>query len=90
MWLGEVSSLDSVLMAQVTECLSDNILKWISPTKSGIMESLTKTVSLTVTPTTTDGSGRTAESYESDPAYSGVSKSRLQTDTGVTEHNGYR
>lgn len=77
-------------MTQVTECLSDNILKWISPTKSGIMESLTKTVSLTVTPTITDGSGRTAESYKSDPAYYGVSKSRLQTDAGVTEHNGYR
>lgn len=90
MWLDEVSSLDSVLMTQVTECLSDNILKWISPTKLGIMGSLSKTVSLTVTPTITDGSGRTAESYESDPAYSAVSNSWLQTDAGATEHNGYR
>lgn len=55
MWLGKetssVSSLDSVSMTQVTECLSDSILQRISATKPGIIESLTKTVSLTVSDT---------------------------------------
>lgn len=59
MWLGEdtssVSIPDSVPMTQVTECLSDNILQWISPTKLGIMGSLSKTESLTASDTNYNG-----------------------------------
>lgn len=59
MWLGEetssVSIPDSVPMTQVTECLSDNILQWISPAKLGIMGSLSKTESLTASDTNYNG-----------------------------------